>query len=43
MAEKREKRKEEEKKRKKKRGPVYNLEPAEEPVHGPEGKEPFRV
>ncbi|HTX43766.1 MAG TPA: hypothetical protein VMC61_03480 [Methanocella sp.] len=43
MAEKPEKRKEEEKKRKKKRAPVYNLEPAEEPVHGPEGREPYRV
>ncbi len=37
------KRKEEEKKKKKKRAPVYNVEPAEEPVHGPEGREPFRV
>ena len=43
MAEKPEKRKEEEKKRKKKRAPVYNVEPAEEPVHGPEGREPYRV
>ena len=43
MAKKPEKRKEEEKKRKKKRAPVYNLEPAEEPVHGPEGREPYRV
>ena len=43
MAEKTGKRKEEEKKRKKKRKTVYNLEPAEEPVHGPEGREPFRV
>ncbi len=43
MAEKKEKHKEEEKKRKKKRGHVYNVEPGEEPVHGPEGQKPFRV
>ncbi len=43
MAEKAEKRKEEEKKKKKKRGDVYNVEPVEEPVHGPEGRKPFRV
>ncbi len=42
MAEKPEKRKEEEKKKKKKRRPVTNLEPAEEPVRGPEGREPVR-
>lgn len=46
MAEKPEKHKkvEEEKKKKKKRAPqVYNVEPAEEPVHGPEGREHYRV
>ncbi len=43
MAEKPEKRKEEEKKKKRKRKPAYNVEPAEEPVRGPEGREPFRV
>jgi hypothetical protein len=43
MAEKTEKRKEEEKKRKKKKPPVSNIEPAEELVRGPEGKEPFRI
>jgi hypothetical protein len=43
MAEKTGKRKVEEKKRKKKRAEVYNVEPAEEPVHGPEGREPFRI
>jgi hypothetical protein len=42
--EKSKKPKEEEKKKKKKRAPsVYNVEPAEEPVHGPEGREPYRV
>jgi hypothetical protein len=43
MAEKPKKREEKEKKRKRKRANVYNVEPAEEPVHGPEGREPFRV
>jgi hypothetical protein len=44
MADKPGKHREEEKKKKKKRAPsVYNVEPAEEPVHGPEGQEPFRV
>jgi hypothetical protein len=43
MARESEKRKEGEKKKKKRRRGVYNVEPAEEPVHGPEGREPFRV
>ncbi len=43
MAEKKEKRKEEEKKRKRKKGPVSNVEPAEEPVKGPSGEEIFHV
>ncbi len=43
MAEKKEKRKEEEKKRKRKKGPVSNIEPAEELVKGPTGEEPFRI
>ncbi len=43
MAERSEKQKEAEKKRRKKKGEVYNVEPAEEPVRGPEGEEIFRV
>ena len=38
-----EKRKEDEKKSKKKKPRGHNIEPAEEPVHGPSGKETFRV
>lgn len=44
-----EKKKEDEKKRKKKKlpekgeGKVYNVEPVEEPVKGPTGKETFRA
>jgi hypothetical protein len=44
-----EKKKEDEKKRKKKKihekegGQVYNVEPAEEPVKGPTGKDVYRV
>jgi hypothetical protein len=41
MAGKSDKEKEEEKKRKKKRH-GYNVEPAEEPVKGPTGKDVFR-
>jgi len=43
------KKKEDEKKRKKKKGHGeevrhgYNVEPAEEPVHGPSGKEIFKA
>lgn len=43
MPEKREKKEEVEKKKKRKKTHGYNVEPAEEPVHGPTGKEIFKV